>query len=185
MSDSEYSEYIDPSEATKIRVFHEGNGFWSIDAADDSDRYTDHNWTHDGSPDKRLTRERAMQLVPEFVAHLGLPAGLPIEVRECDPARVVEVVRQNIPARIACHDEGGGEWSIDAEDACGRVIRDEHGNFPASIWHNEEAVDDFRPMARDAAISAAVALAVEIGHPSLPVYVCKDGTVTLVAGGAT
>jgi hypothetical protein len=38
-------------------------------------------------------------------------------------------------------------------------------------------------MPRDAAISAAVALAAEIGHPSLPVYVCKDGTVTLVAGG--
>ena len=178
------SEYITPAEATKIRVHHEGGGAWAIDAADDAGRYTDSNWNRDGGPDIRLTRERAIELVPEFVAHLGLPAGLPIEVRECDPQRVVEVIRQNTPARIVCHDEGCGEWSIDAEDACGRVIRDERGNFPASIWHNEEGDEDFQPMTGGEAVAAAITLASKIGHPSLPVYVCKDGTVTLVAGGA-
>jgi hypothetical protein len=96
------SDYITPAEATKIRVHHEGGGAWAIDAADDVGRYIESNWTHDGSPDKRLTRERAIELVPEFVAHLGLPAGLPIEVRECDPPRVVAVIRKK--TRIdPCH----------------------------------------------------------------------------------
>jgi hypothetical protein len=84
---------IDPSEATKIRVHHEGGGFWAIDAADDSDAYTDANWNRDGGPDIGMTKTRALQLVPEFAAHLGLPAGLPIEVCECDPPRVVAVIR--------------------------------------------------------------------------------------------
>jgi len=85
-------DYIDAHEATRICVFHEGCGYWAIHATDAAGNYTDHCWTHDGAPDKRLTRERAIELVPEFVAHLGLPAGLPIEIVECDPVRVVEVI---------------------------------------------------------------------------------------------
>lgn len=85
-------DYIEPHEATRIRVLHEGGGAWEIDAADDAGECTDHHWTHDGAPDKRLTRERAMELVPEFIAHLGLPAALPVEVWECDPVRLVEVI---------------------------------------------------------------------------------------------
>jgi hypothetical protein len=96
------SEYITPAEATKIRVHHEGGGAWAIDAADDAGRYTESNWDRDGSHDNRMTRERAIELVPEFVAHLGLPAGLPIEVHECDPPRVVEVIRRNPPID-PCH----------------------------------------------------------------------------------
>ena len=85
-------DYIDAHEATRIRVFHEGCGYWAIHAEDDAGNCTDHCWTHDGAPDKRLTREREIELVPEFVSQLGLPAGLPVEIVECDPVRVVEVI---------------------------------------------------------------------------------------------
>ena len=73
-------EYIDPSEATRIRVHHEGGGDWAIDAADDAGGYTEFNWNRDGHPDARMSRERAIERVPEFVAEVGLPAGLPVEV---------------------------------------------------------------------------------------------------------
>jgi hypothetical protein len=88
------------------------------------------------------------------------------------------------PARIVCYDEGDGEWTIDAEDAEGRCIRDSHGHYPASVWHDEEGVDSFSPWTREHAVAAAVGLAVEIGNPVLPVYVCCDGEMTMEAGGA-
>jgi hypothetical protein len=152
------SEYITPAEATKIRVHHEGGGAWAIDAADDAGRYTDSNWNRDGSHDKKMTRERAIELVPEFVAHLGLPAGLPIEVRECDPPRVVEVIRQNVPARIACRDDEfiepseatkirvfqeGSFWEIDAADDSDRCTEHHwtHDGGPDIRLTRERAIE--------------------------------------------
>ena len=51
-----------------------------IDAADDAGGYTEFNWNRDGHPDAKMSRERAIERVPEFVAEVGLPAGLPVEV---------------------------------------------------------------------------------------------------------
>jgi hypothetical protein len=84
-------DYIEPCEATRIRVFREGRRGWAIDAADGDGLFTDSCWNRDGEPDRRLTLERAKELVPEFVAHLGLPSGLPVEVWELDH-RLVEVI---------------------------------------------------------------------------------------------
>jgi hypothetical protein len=75
------SDYIDPSEATRVRVYKEDGG-WAIDAASDSGEYTEACWNRDGHPDKAITRDRAMQMVPEFAAAVGLPSGLPIYVKQ-------------------------------------------------------------------------------------------------------
>ena len=69
--------YIDPGEATRIRVHSEGQG-WAIDAAGDDGRFSESCWTHDGSIDQPLTRDRAVELADEFAAEGGFPAGLPI-----------------------------------------------------------------------------------------------------------
>lgn len=191
-------DYIEPHEATRIRVHHEGGGAWAVTAADAAGNRIDSNWNRDGGEDRKMTRERAMELVPEFTAHLGLPAALPVEVWECDPVRLVEVIaaprfyieqaggglRPATPARIVCYDEGDGEWTIEVQDADGAAIRDERGNY-WSVWHDEEAIDGFLPWTRDEAVAAAVGLAGEIGLPTLPVYeVAEDDTLTLVQGGA-
>jgi len=74
-------EYIDPAEAASIRVFCDGSGWWSIHAVGRLDgEYTEQCWNRDGDPDARLTLTRALELVPQFVAEVGLPEGLPVEV---------------------------------------------------------------------------------------------------------
>ena len=57
------------------------------------------------------------------------------------------------PARIVCYDEGGGEWTIDAEDESCQCLRDERGNYPASVWHNEE--NGFSPITKTQAVAIA------------------------------
>ena len=64
-------DFIDPSEATKIRVCDDGGCDWWIDAADDSGLYTEFVWTHYN--DKMLTRDEAILRVPEFAAYIGRP----------------------------------------------------------------------------------------------------------------
>lgn len=81
------TDRISPADATRIRVFREGRESWAIDAAGpQDDQYTEACWNRDGAPDAKLTRQRAIELVPEFVAYAGLPAGLPVEVEQTDRA---------------------------------------------------------------------------------------------------
>lgn len=142
------NDYITPAEATKIRVHHEGGGAWAIDAADDAGRYTDSNWTHDNEGDKRLTREQAMRLVPEFVAQLGLPAGLPIEVKECDPLRVIAVIRQKNridPCHVPIH-RGVEHWNTLALESQIHVLdqliaADIAAGCEHSGWHVDDRED--------------------------------------------
>lgn len=190
-------DFIEAHEATRVRILHEGGGAWAVTAADAAGNQIDSNWNRDGGEDRTLTRERAMELVPEFVAHLGLPAGLPVEVWDCDPVRLIELIasprfytehgdgrlRPATPARVVCYGEGYGEWTIEVQDADGAAIRDERGDY-WSVWHDEEALGDYAPMGRDEAIAAAATLAVEIGLPTLPVYISEGEALTLVNGGA-
>jgi hypothetical protein len=87
------------------------------------------------------------------------------------------------PARIVCYPEGDGEWTIEAQDADGRAIRDERGDY-LSVWHDEEALDDFRPMSRDGAVEEASRLAADMRRPMLPIYMDEDDGLPPVAGGA-
>lgn len=69
--ESEYSsEYCSNEEATNIRVYPYASG-WEIDACDDMKppRYTEKTWTHYN--DKILTKERALELVPDFCREIG------------------------------------------------------------------------------------------------------------------
>ena len=75
-----HREYIEPAEATRIRVFDWGGGEWAIDAADERGNYVEFCWNRDGSPERLFTRERAIAMVPEFAQHVGLPSGIAVEV---------------------------------------------------------------------------------------------------------
>lgn len=87
------------------------------------------------------------------------------------------------PARIVCYDEGGGEWTIESQDADGQAIRDSRGHY-LSVWHDEEAIDEFLRMSRDGAVAEAIALASDIGLPALPVYMSEGEGLALIAGGS-
>ena len=95
------SEYIDPSEATRIRVYQEGADRWAIHAVNDLGGYTEACWNRDGHPEKRLTRERAVEMVPEFVAAVELPAGLPVEIVPMRPTetQAVALLRRIVAAQ--------------------------------------------------------------------------------------
>lgn len=71
-------EYIDPREATRLRVFEDGDGRWQIDGANDSGDFTECCWDCDGHPDEPLTRRRAIELAADFATDNGLPRGLPV-----------------------------------------------------------------------------------------------------------
>lgn len=63
-------DYIPPSQCTKVRVFH--NGWeWEIDAADEQGSCTEVTWTHYN--DLPMTREVAIQSVPDFCKEIGRP----------------------------------------------------------------------------------------------------------------
>lgn len=97
-------EYIEPHEATRIRVRHEGGGAWAIDAADDAGGYTELNWNRDGHPDAKMTRQRAIERVDEFAASIGLPAGLRIEVGAEPPALVRRRVSVTVEVEVEAFD---------------------------------------------------------------------------------
>lgn len=101
-------EYIEPHEATRIRVHHEGGGAWAIDAADDGDGFTEYCWNRDGHPDAKMTRQRAIERVSEFAAEIGLPPGLRIEVGAEPPAAVRH--RVNVTVEVTL-DTTAGEAS--------------------------------------------------------------------------
>lgn len=77
------------------------------------------------------------------------------------------------PARIVCYDEGDGEWTIDAEDESCRCLRDERGNYPASVWHNEE--NGFSPITKTQAVAIATKLRRSLRREDLPIYVDSPG----------
>ncbi len=59
--------YIDPKEATRIRIFEEGD-HWAIDAANEENDCTEKVWTHYN--DEPLTRETAIKVVNEFAQEI-------------------------------------------------------------------------------------------------------------------
>lgn len=93
-------EYIEPHEATRIRVHHEGGGAWAIDAADDAGGMTEFNWNRDGHPDAKMTRQRAIERAGEFAASIGLPPGLRIEVEAEPPALVRHTVNVTVEVTL-------------------------------------------------------------------------------------
>lgn len=93
-------EYIEPHEATRIRVHHEGGGAWAIDAADDAGGMTEFNWNRDGHPDAKMTRQRAIERAGEFAASIGLPPGLRIEVEAEPPALVRHRVSVTVEVEV-------------------------------------------------------------------------------------
>lgn len=169
----EEREYITPAEATHIRVHNEGAGQWAIDAADDAGGYIEFNWNRDGHPDATMSMARAIERVPEFVAHVGLPAGLPVKVKECDPIRVIAVIQPDTPARVVCYpEEGDGEWTIETQGVTGQPIFDHNGDYLA-IWHEEE--NGCEPITEEQAVELACGLRADIERPALPIYVVRDG----------
>lgn len=87
------------------------------------------------------------------------------------------------PAQIVCYDDSDGDWTIDAEDVGGMCLRDSRGNYPASVWIDEE--NGGSPMTERQAIAAARVLRRQMGLPSLPILVWRDGASTPVAENVT
>lgn len=74
-------DYIDPREATRLRVFEHYDDRWEIDGANDGGDFTECCWNCDGHPDEPLTRRRALELAEDFATENGLPRGLPVYER--------------------------------------------------------------------------------------------------------
>ena len=74
------NDYIDPSEATHVRIGLDIHG-WGVDAADDNGNYTEGHWTCDwvGGEPVPYTFERAKEVAPAFAAEFGLQH-LPVRV---------------------------------------------------------------------------------------------------------
>lgn len=64
-------DYIDPADATKIRIHDDGTDCWNIDAVHDSNNYFEFVWTHYN--DKELTKDEAILRAPEFAQYIGRP----------------------------------------------------------------------------------------------------------------
>ena len=67
------NDYIDPSEATHVRIGLDSHG-WMIDAADDTGNYTEEIWTCDWVNDEPVfyTLERARERASAFAKEMGL-----------------------------------------------------------------------------------------------------------------
>jgi len=64
--------YIQPSEATRIRIFEQDSDGWCIDAArPDGQKFTEKIWTH--YDDEPLSKGKAIEVVAEFAAEIGRP----------------------------------------------------------------------------------------------------------------
>jgi hypothetical protein len=124
MKTKEY-KYIEPHEATRIRVHHEGGGAWAIDAADDDGGMTEFNWNRDGHPDAKMTRQRAIERVAEFAASIGLPAGLRIEVSDEPPALVRHRVSVTVEVEVEAVDPAA------AIRSAVEIVRDGEGTVVA------------------------------------------------------
>lgn len=83
------------------------------------------------------------------------------------------VLRQAEPARIVCYDEGDGEWTIDAEDESCRCLRDKQGNYPASVWNNEE--NECEPIDEKQAVAKASEMRRVLSFGNIPIYVARPG----------
>lgn len=92
-------------------------------------------------------------------------------------------LRPATPARIVCYPEGGGEWTIHAEDAEGHSIRDFQGDYPAAIWHCAE--NDCEPITEEQAVALACGLRREMRVPSLPIYIETCGHLSMVPAALT
>lgn len=88
-----------------------------------------------------------------------------------------------VPARIVCYPEGGGEWTIHAEDADGHSVRDFQGDYPAAIWHCAE--NDCAPISEEQAVALACGLRREMRMPSLPIYIEMIGHLSKVPDALT
>lgn len=116
-------DYIDPSEATHVRVAIDNHG-WMIDAANDGGSYTEDHWTCDWVDDEPVcySRERAVEMAPEFARHHGI-GHLPIKVidPEGEKTRRVYCVTLAGPER---HDgEAPYSWVVEAESAEAAVAK--------------------------------------------------------------
>ena len=116
-------DYIDPSEATHVRVAIDSHG-WMIDAANDGGGYTEDHWTCDWVADEPVcyTRERAMAMAPVFAEHLGL-GHLPVKVidPESEKTRSVYCVTLAGPER---HDgEAPYSWVLESDSAEAAVAK--------------------------------------------------------------
>ncbi len=75
VSQEEYSNpdcYIEPAEATRIRIFEHDEDGWCIDAGQpDGQKFTEKIWTHYN--EKPLSKDKAIEVVAEFAAEIGRP----------------------------------------------------------------------------------------------------------------